>query len=193
MFLTLGLFIVSPDKVEVEPCFVVAALIGRAQAQDFVRNGESTVKPNFPMLIRFRRFKKPTNVSPAAWDRPGSPQWWRVGRQRQSAVGKGLFDGTDIVPVVAPPCCPVEVTGHQVHFFIKHHCTYRKDELLSNATFLSVNVADVQRQNYECFFCRWEVVDEKRHVKARPVKPSLNFLPSPCQAIRAWNREGRWI
>ena len=39
MFLTLGLYVMPPDKVEVEPCFVVAALIRRAQAQDFVRNG----------------------------------------------------------------------------------------------------------------------------------------------------------
>ena len=35
MFLTLGLYIMPPDKVEVEPCFVVAALISRAQAQGF--------------------------------------------------------------------------------------------------------------------------------------------------------------
>ena len=39
MFLTLGLYLMPPDKVEVEPCFVVAALIGRAQAQDFIKNG----------------------------------------------------------------------------------------------------------------------------------------------------------
>ena len=35
MFLTLGLYIMPPDKVEVEPCFVVAALISPAQAQGF--------------------------------------------------------------------------------------------------------------------------------------------------------------
>ena len=38
MFLTLGLYVMPPDKVEVEPCFVVAALIGGAQAQNFTRN-----------------------------------------------------------------------------------------------------------------------------------------------------------
>ena len=32
-FLTLGLYVMPPDNVEVEPRFVVAALIGRAQAQ----------------------------------------------------------------------------------------------------------------------------------------------------------------
>ena len=64
MFFTLGLFIMPPDKVEVEPCFVVAALISRAQAQDFARKGESTRKPYFPVSIGFRRFKEPTNVSP---------------------------------------------------------------------------------------------------------------------------------
>ena len=60
MFLTLGLYIMPPDKVEVEPCFMVAALISRAQAQGFMRNGERTVKPNFPVPIRFRKFKEPT-------------------------------------------------------------------------------------------------------------------------------------
>ena len=39
MFLTLGLYIMPPDKVEVEPCFV-AALISRAQAQGCMRKGE---------------------------------------------------------------------------------------------------------------------------------------------------------
>ena len=33
----------------------------------------------------------------------------------------------------------------------KHHSTNRKDKLLSYATFLGVNVTDVQRQNCECF------------------------------------------
>ena len=33
MFLTLALYITPPDKVEVEPCFVVATLISRAQAK----------------------------------------------------------------------------------------------------------------------------------------------------------------
>ena len=29
--------------------------------------------------------------------------------------------------VVALPCSSVEFTGHQVHLFVKHHCTHRKD------------------------------------------------------------------
>ena len=69
---TLGLYIMQPDKVEVEPCFVVAALIIRAQAQDIAVNRESTMKPYLPLSIRFRRFKKPTHVSPIARNRSGS-------------------------------------------------------------------------------------------------------------------------
>ena len=45
-FFTVGLFI-APDKVEVDPCFVVRALIGRADAKSFMGNGECAVKPNF--------------------------------------------------------------------------------------------------------------------------------------------------
>ena len=103
MFLTLGLYVMPPNKVEVEPYFVVAALIGRAQAQDFMRNGESTMMQYFPVPIGFRRFKEPTNFSLVARNRSGSPQRCGAGRHRQGAVGKGFFDGTDIVPVVTPP------------------------------------------------------------------------------------------
>ena len=40
---------------------------------------------------------------------------------------------------------------HAVHFFVKRHCTDRKDKLLFYAAFLGVNVTDVQRQNCESF------------------------------------------
>ena len=50
------------------------------------------------------------------------------------AVGEGFFDGTDVFPVVAPPCSTVEITGHQVHLFVKLHCTNCEDELLSQDT-----------------------------------------------------------
>ena len=43
MFLTRQ-FIAPPDKVEVEPCLVVAALIGRAEARWVVRNGECSLR-----------------------------------------------------------------------------------------------------------------------------------------------------
>ena len=55
MFLTLGLNVLPIDEVEVEPLLVVAAMIGRAQAQGFMENGECAVKPSFPVPIRFGR------------------------------------------------------------------------------------------------------------------------------------------
>ena len=118
VFLTVELFIAPPDKVGVEPCFVVAALIGRADAKSFPGNGECAVKPNFPVPVRLRRSKESTNVSPVVWDRSRSPQWCGVGRLRQSTVSNGLFHGTGVVSAVAPPCSTVEVTGHQVHPFV---------------------------------------------------------------------------
>ena len=123
VFLTVEMFIAPPDKVEVEPCFVVAALVGRADAKSFMGKKECAVKPTFPVPIRFRRFKESRTVRPLAWNRSRSPQWCGAGRHRQSTVSKDLFDGTDVVPVIAPPCSSVEVTGHQVHLFVKHHCT----------------------------------------------------------------------
>ena len=74
------------DNVEVEPRFVVAALIGRAQAQDFMRNGESTMKPNFPVPIGFRTFMGPTHVSPIARNRSWVPTmvWCREASAERS-------------------------------------------------------------------------------------------------------------
>ena len=126
------LFTAPPDKAEVEPCFVVAALIGRADAKSFMEDGECAVKPNFPVPIRFRRLgirKRPPTclesiqVLTKVWAREASAK-------PQSAKASS-------------PCSPVEVTGHHVHLFVKHHCTNRRDELLSYATFLGVNVTNV--------------------------------------------------
>ena len=85
VFLTVRLFVVPPDKVEVEPGFVVAALISRADTKSFMENGECAVKPNFP-----------TNVSPLAWNRSRSSQWCGAKRHRQCTGSKGLFNDTNI-------------------------------------------------------------------------------------------------
>ena len=47
------------------------------------------------------------------------------------------FNGTDVVPVVAPPCSTVEVTGHQVHLFVKHHRTNCKKSIFPMPRFLA--------------------------------------------------------
>ena len=39
----------------------MAILVGLAQAQDFMRNGESIMKPHFSVPIGFRMFEEPTN------------------------------------------------------------------------------------------------------------------------------------
>ena len=152
MFITLVLYIMPPNKVEVGPRFVVAALISqadakssiiRAQAQHVARNEQNTMKPYFSVPIGFGRFKEPKNVSPVARNRSRCPQWCWARRHRQGALGKDFFDGTDIVDVVASPCSTLEVTSNHVQIVFEHHCTNCKDELLSYATFLSVNVSNV--------------------------------------------------
>ena len=143
MFLTLGLHVMPPDKVEEEPCFVVAALIGRAQAQDFMRNGESTKKPYFPVPIGFRRLEGTHKRQPSCRNRSGSPQWCgsRGTGKAQSAKASSMV--LILVLLSHRHAAPVEVTGNQVHIFVQHHCTICKDELFSYATFLSVNVTNV--------------------------------------------------
>ena len=145
-------------------------MLRRTDAKSSMANGECAVKPNSPVPTRFKRCKEPTNVSPLAWNRSRSPQRCGPRRHRQSTVSKGFFDGTDVVPVGAPPCCTVEITGHQVHLFLKQHCTSCKDQLLSDATLLGVNVTDVQRTN--CL----AISDEMWFLTADPLVCMREFL-----------------
>ena len=157
VFLTVKLFIAPRDEVAAEPCFVVATLASRADTKSFMVNGEC----DSGGLRNPQTSAHVPGIDPRLHNGvgPGS-----IGKA-QSAKASSMMH--NIVAVVASPCSPVEVTGHQVHVFFKHHCTDRKDKLLSCAAFLGVNATDVQRQNSE-IFGRWEVVDDKRHVIARP-------------------------
>ena len=124
-------------KVEVEPGFMMPTLVSQADTKSFLENGECAVLTNFPLSIRIRRFEESTNVRPLTWNFSRSPQGCGAWRHRQRAVSKGLFNDTNVVAIVASPCSPAEVTGHQVHIFVKHHCTNRKDKHLSYATLLA--------------------------------------------------------
>ena len=104
MFLTLWLNVLPIDEVEVEPRFVVAALIGRAQAQDNTENREGTMKPYLPL----GRLKEPTNVSPVARNRSWSPQWCGARTRWQNTVSKGFFDGTDFFPLLHRHAAPLK-------------------------------------------------------------------------------------
>ena len=104
------------------------------------------MKPYFPVPIRNRRFKEPTNVRPVARIDPGTHSGVGSGGIGKAQSAKGLFDGT-VVPVVTLPCSNVEAPAT---FFVKHHCTNRKDKFLSYATFLCVTATLVQRQDLEC-------------------------------------------
>ena len=81
-----------------------------------------------------------------------------AGKNRQGTVGEGLFNGTE------SSCGPVEDTNHQFHVFFKHHCSNRKDKLLSDATLLCVIVVDMQRHNCECFLAAAVVVERKHAI-----------------------------
>ena len=135
----------SIDEFKVEPCLVVADLIGRAQAYSFTWDGESAVKSDFQVLVGLRRFQEPTHISPASWNR----NWW-ARKCWQSAVSKGFFNGTDVVSVVAPPRSPIEIARNQVHMFAEHHGSNREDERFPDTTFLGADIANMSGQNCKC-------------------------------------------
>ena len=98
------------DKVEVEPCFVVAALIIRAQAQDIAEKRESTLKPYLPLSIL-----PGIDLGPHSGVGPGGIV------RAQSA--KASSKDANIVDVVTSPCSTIEIISNQVLIFFKHHCT----------------------------------------------------------------------
>ena len=51
MFFVMSLSAAPIDEFKVEPCLVVEALIGMAQAQSFVCDGESTMNSYIPIPI----------------------------------------------------------------------------------------------------------------------------------------------
>ena len=121
-------------------------------------------KTNLPLSIRIRRFGESTNVRPLTWKCSRTPQRCGAGRHRQSAVSKGLFFDTKIVAVVASPRSPVEVTGHQVHLFVEHHCTNCKDQLLSDAAFVGFDVVNALVHDNGCSRLRGESHRRKRRI-----------------------------
>ena len=54
MLITLEVYIIPPDKVGVDPCFVVAALIGRTQAQGFIREWRKHHETEIPSAGRIQ-------------------------------------------------------------------------------------------------------------------------------------------
>ena len=61
-FFAVRLFVAPFDKVEVEPGFVVATLVSRADTKSFMGNGDCAELTNFPLFFRIRRSQESTNV-----------------------------------------------------------------------------------------------------------------------------------
>ena len=70
---------------------------------------------------------------------------------------------------------------------VRYHCAGCTDELLSNATFLSVSVVYVTTRPWMSSD-HWGVDSERRAMTARPVNPRPTLLQWFYQAIRVWYR-----
>ena len=90
-----------------------------------------------------------------------SPQGWGARVRWQSTVTNGFFNGTNIVSIAAPPLSTIEITGNQVHMFVKHH------ELFPDTTFFGVDIVNMSRHHRECFL----VAERGRRKEARDGTP----------------------
>ena len=110
---------------------------------EFMRDGASAVKSDFPVLVRPGRLQEPAHVGPASWDRSRSRQRCRARRRWQGAVHKGFLNGTDVVPIAAPPRCPIGITCNQVNLLTNHNGSDCEDELFRNTPFLGVDIGNM--------------------------------------------------
>ena len=127
-------------KIQVEPCLMMAALIGWTQAESFVRDGEGTMHAYLPIPIWIGRFEESTDVSTVAGIDLGPLQWCRARRRWQHTVCESFVDSTHVVSVAASPCCSIEITCNQVNLMTNHDGS---DELLGNVSLLGVGVVDM--------------------------------------------------
>ena len=101
---------------------MVAALIGRADAKSFMVNGECAVKPNFPVpqcRSDSGGLRNPQTSAHLPGIDPGPHNGVGPGSigTAQSAKASSMVLMLFLLSLLQP----VEVTGHQVHLFVKHH------------------------------------------------------------------------
>ena len=130
---------------------MMAALIIRSEAKGFARDRDCTMLTNFPETLRAwggggGEVEKSTDVCSVVRDGSGSPQRCGTRRRRQGTISKGFVNSTEIVTAATTPRRAIETTCNQVNFLRNHNGTKSLDELLGDAFFLSVNVADMQGQ-----------------------------------------------
>ena len=132
------------DGVQMKPCFMMATLIIRSQAECFSWDGECTMLVHFPKSIRTRWFEKSTDVCPVVRNGSRSPQWCGARWRRQGTISKGFVNSTEVVSAATSPPSTIEKnTSNQVNFLRNHDGTKSENELHGDAFLLGVDVADM--------------------------------------------------
>ena len=133
--IVLGPPVVPIDEIQVEPCLMMAALIGWSQAKRLC-----TMLTRFPKAVRTSGLR---NSQTSAHLSEMDPQWWGAGWRRQGTISKCFVNSTEVVFATTSPRCTIEFTCNQVNFFRSHNCAKSENELLDDAFLLDKNVADM--------------------------------------------------
>ena len=106
----LGPPVVPIDEILVEPCIMMAALIGWTQAESFAWDGESTMHA----YLRYRSepggLKDPQTSAQLFGIDPGPHKGVGPGGGRQGTISKGFVNSTEVVSSAKSPCSTIEIT-----------------------------------------------------------------------------------
>ena len=121
------------DEIQMKPCFVMATLIIRSQAECFPKDGEITMFVHFSKALRAGWLEKSADVCPVVRNGSGSPQRCVARWRRQGTIRKGFVNSTDVVSAATAPRCSIEITCNQVNLLRNCDSTKSEDELLGDA------------------------------------------------------------
>ena len=133
-------------KVQMKPCFMMATLISRSQAECFSWDGECTVHAH--LLSKIDRnpvggLRNPQTSAQLSGMDPGSHNGVGPGGVGKAQSVKASSIVLRLSLAATSPRRTIEITCNQVNFLRNHNGTKSENELLGDAFLLGVDVADM--------------------------------------------------
>ena len=164
---------------------MMAALISRADAMSFVENGEGAMLTYFPLSIRIRELRNPQTSAHSPGTVPGPHNGGVPGDIGKAQSAKASSMMLILLLLSRRHGAPLKSPTTKSTFSSSITARIARISLFTMPRFLTFMLLMCNDKTVNVVFGRWEVVDEKKHVIARLVRPSLSLLQPPHLAVRA--------